>query len=71
MISRPFGPETPAKGWQPWGALVPFLGIAFVVSTVISLTLVLQRVGLVDAEENPIVLRGFVAFLLLPFSASP
>jgi uncharacterized protein len=69
MISRLFGPETPAKGWQPWGALVPFLGIGFVVATVISLTLVLQRVGLVDAEENPVGLGGFVAFLLLPFSA--
>jgi len=62
-------PETPAKGWQPWGALVPFLGIAFVLSTVVSLSVVLQRLGLVDAEENPVGLPGFVAFLLLPFSA--
>jgi hypothetical protein len=62
-------PRNAAKGWQPWGAFVPFLGMAFVASTVISLTAVLQRVGLVDAEENPIGLPGFIAFLLLPFSA--
>jgi membrane protease YdiL (CAAX protease family) len=58
-----------AKGWQPWGALVPFLGIGFVVATVISLTAVLQHAGLVDDKENPIGLMGFVAFLLIPFLA--
>jgi membrane protease YdiL (CAAX protease family) len=58
-----------SKGWQPWGALVPFLGIAFVAATVVSLTAVLERAGLVDADENPIGLFGFVAFLLLPFGA--
>src|ERR1700731_781978 len=69
MTSRPPRPVAPAKGWQPWGALVPFLGMAFVAATVVSLTAVLQRVGLVDADENPIGFPGFVAFLLLPFSA--
>jgi membrane protease YdiL (CAAX protease family) len=69
MNAQLFPSETPAKGWQPWGALVPLLGIVFVAATVISLTAVLQRVGLVDAEENPIGLAGFVAFLLVPFSA--
>ena len=69
MFSRLLRPVIPAKGWQPRGALVPFLGIAFVASTVLSITAVLQSVGLVDAEENPIGLWGFVAFLLLPFHA--
>ena len=69
MIARLLRPLAPAKGWQPWGALVPVLGISFVASTVISLTAVLQCEGLVDAEENPIGLQGFIAFLLLPFSA--
>ena len=69
MASRlPFS-EEPARGWQPWGALVPFLGIAFVVATVGSLTSVLQEAGLVDATEHPIGLVGFVAFLLIPFVA--
>ncbi|PYK42320.1 MAG: hypothetical protein DME46_11370 [Verrucomicrobia bacterium] len=51
------------------GALVPFLGIAFVAATVISLTAALQSAHFVDAQENPIGLSGFVAFLLLPFGA--
>ena len=48
MSARALSAVEPAKGWQPWGALVPFLGIAFVASTVISLTTVLQYAGLVD-----------------------
>ena len=69
MSSRVFCPPEPAKGWQPWGALVPFLGIAFVAATVVSLTAVLQHTGLVDNKENPIGLAGFVAFLVFPFTA--
>jgi uncharacterized protein len=69
MTSQVFHAVKPAKGWQFWGALVPFLGIIFVAATVISLTVVLQHAGLVDAKENPIGLMGFVAFLLAPFVA--
>jgi hypothetical protein len=54
MPARVLSAVEPVKGWQPWGALVPFLGIAFVASTVISLTAVLQYAGLVDNKENPI-----------------
>jgi membrane protease YdiL (CAAX protease family) len=59
----------PAKGWRPWGALVPFLAFAFVFATVIVLQIALQHAHLLDAEENPVGLTGFVAFLLLPFGA--
>jgi len=69
MFSRVFCPAEPVKGWQPWGALVPFLGIAFVAATVVSLTSVLQHTGLVDNKENPIGLAGFIAFLVFPFTA--
>jgi len=69
MSSRDIFGADPAKGWRPWGALVPFLGIAFVALTVVSLTVVLQRVHLVGADENPIGLTGFASFLLLPFGA--
>jgi membrane protease YdiL (CAAX protease family) len=69
MASQLLAPAEQKRGWQPWGALVPFLGIGFVAATVVSLTAVLQRAGLVDVDENPIGLTGFVAFLLLPFSA--
>src|ERR1700679_3405247 len=69
MSSRIIYAADPAKGWQPWGALVPVLGIVFVAITVISLTAVLQRAHLVDADENPIGLLGFVIYLLMPFTA--
>jgi hypothetical protein len=69
MSSQTIYAAVPAKGWLPWGALVPFLGIAFVAMTVVSLTAVLQQAHLVDAEESPIGLAGFVSFLLLPFTA--
>jgi membrane protease YdiL (CAAX protease family) len=69
MASRlPYSAE-PAQGWQPWGALVPVLGIAFVAATVVSLTAVLQQAGLVDAKEQPIGLVGFASLLLVPFAA--
>jgi hypothetical protein len=69
MTSRDIFGADPAKGWRPWGALVPFLGIVFVVATLGSLTVALQHFHLVDADENPIGLTGFAAFLLLPFTA--
>ena len=69
MSLRVFCPAEPVKGWQPWGALVPFLGIAFVAATVVSLTAVLQHTGLVDNKENPVGFAGFIAFLVFPFTA--
>lgn len=63
-----FGAE-PAKGWQPWGILVPVIGFAFVVASVGLLTIALQHAHLVDARENPVGLKGFAAFLLAPFAA--
>jgi hypothetical protein len=66
--SAPYSSD-PAKGWRPWGALVPFLGIAFVVATAIGPETLLQNAQLLDAKENPIGLTGFAAFLLLPFGA--
>jgi len=59
----------PAKGWQPWGILVPFLGIAFVALTVGSLQVLLEHMHLIDAQENPVGLLGFMAFLVGPFAA--
>jgi|HubBroStandDraft_6_1064221.scaffolds.fasta_scaffold33053_4 membrane protease YdiL (CAAX protease family) len=59
----------PARGWLAWGILVPVLGIAFVIATVISLQVLLQHNHLLDSHENPVGLTGFVAFLLLPFGA--
>jgi CAAX protease family protein len=69
MCSRAIYPARAAKGWLPWGLLVPFLGLAFVAATVGGCVAGLQHAHLVDAQENPIGLTGFMAFLLLPFGA--
>jgi uncharacterized protein len=49
--------------------VVPFLGLVFVVVSVGSIQIALQHLHLLDANENPVGLTGFVAFLLLPFTA--
>jgi membrane protease YdiL (CAAX protease family) len=69
MASQIIFATDPAKGWRPWGALVPFLALGFVFATVISLQIALQQAQLIDAKENPVGLIGFMAFLLLPFGA--
>jgi membrane protease YdiL (CAAX protease family) len=69
MSSCAIYPARAAKGWLPWGLLVPFLGLAFVAATVGGSVAVLQHAHLIDAQENPIGLTGFMAFLLLPFGA--
>lgn len=54
---------------MPWGALVPFLGIAFVVLTDLPMSALLTDAHLLDANEEPLGFAGLVSFLLLPFAA--
>lgn len=58
----------PARGWLPWGALVPFLAIVLVALPDFVSSPVLSRLQLVDAHGTPIGLRGYYAFLLLTFA---
>lgn len=60
-------PAAAAKGWLPWGVLAPVLALVFVAAPAIAATLLLHRYGLVDAEGEPLGIKGLVAFLLLPF----
>lgn len=62
-----FSPE-PAKGWLPWGALAPFLLIAFVAAPVILTDAPFIQWGFVDDRGNPIGAFGLYAFLLIPFA---
>ncbi len=62
-------PAPPSTGWRPWGVLVPFLGIAFVVVSSLPFELLLERLHLLDANGDPVGLAGFAGFLLLPFTA--
>ena len=70
MASIAIYAATPAKGWRPWGLLVPFLGILFVVLTGLPFELLLARLHLLEAtHDDPVGLVGFVAFLIGPFGA--
>ncbi len=70
MLSRTiiYAPD-PAKGWRPWGLAVPVLAFVFVLVSGAPLEFALEHAGLLDAQENPVGLLGFAAFLLLPFGA--
>lgn len=59
----------PSRGWLPWPALTPVLGILFVVLPALALWIPLERLGLQDAKENPIGFWGLLAFLVFPFAA--
>jgi membrane protease YdiL (CAAX protease family) len=60
----------PARGWLPWGALAPVLGIAFVLVPAILISLEMERIHLVDEEWSPKGTAGLIVFLLLPFATT-
>lgn len=68
MASQAVYASDPAKGWRPWGVLVPFLGLVFVVLTGGPLEILFARLHLLDeVKDDPVGLLGFVAFLVGPF----
>jgi hypothetical protein len=68
MASQTIYASDPARGWRPWGVLVPFLGIFFVVATGAPLEYLLSDLNLLAGKkEVPVGLLGFVAFLVGPF----
>ncbi|MBV9993453.1 MAG: CPBP family intramembrane metalloprotease [Alphaproteobacteria bacterium] len=68
MTARLLYSSDTAKGWRPWGLLVPFLAIVFVVLTGLGPEIALGNAGLLDASDNPKGLLGFAAFLFIPFA---
>jgi membrane protease YdiL (CAAX protease family) len=61
-----YTPDT-AKGWMPWGILVPFLIVFFVVLTGLGPEIAMGKAGLLDANDNPNGLTSFILFLTIPF----
>jgi membrane protease YdiL (CAAX protease family) len=59
-----------ARGWLPWGVLVPILCILFVALPTIVGSNVLQYFQLADANWQPIGTAGLVSFLVVPFAAT-
>jgi membrane protease YdiL (CAAX protease family) len=64
-----YAPDREARGWQPWGALVPVLAIGFTVVAMEGVGRALVAAGLLDHDGTPTGYTGLVAFLLLPFLA--
>ena len=58
----------PAKGWLPWGALAPILGLVFVVAPLLGASLLLEHFALLDTKGDPVGLQGLCALLLFPFA---
>jgi hypothetical protein len=58
----------PTRGWLPWAALAPFLGVLFVAIPLVGVSSVLEHLQLADAKGDPIGLSGFFAVLLFPFA---
>ncbi len=67
MKSRALYSPEPAQGWLPWGALAPFLALAFVLLPLIGALLVFERLELLDSEGDPLGTAALAAFLLVPF----
>ncbi|HVV65924.1 MAG TPA: type II CAAX endopeptidase family protein [Rhizomicrobium sp.] len=67
MTQRVLYAADTAKGWMPWGILVPFLTIFFVVLTGLGPEIALEKAGLLGADDNPNGLAGFILFLTIPF----
>ena len=70
MRSTPLYASDPARGWLTWGALAPFLLVAFVAVPAIAASEVLEHFHLVDAKWQPLDMLGLVLFLVVPFAAT-
>ena len=60
----------PARGWRPWGILVPFLGMALFVLPHDLVALWLLHLHLFQRGVGPIGFTGFVTFLVLAFGTA-
>ncbi len=64
-----FGDEE-AKGWLPWGALATIMALVVTIALLMGTgLLLLEPLGLVDSQLEPIGAYGFYAFLTVSFGA--
>ena len=57
----------PARGWIPWGALAPFLALAFVIATALTGDWLIAKHVNMSPEGNPLDPTALMAFTLVPF----
>lgn len=60
---------SPARGWLPWGLLAPVICLVLAIVTDIPSSLLLERLGFVDASGEPVGSQGLMALLLVSFTA--
>jgi uncharacterized protein len=65
--SKEVFPAEPARGWMPWGALAPFLGLAFVIITALFGDWLITPYFNISPEGSPLDPAALVAFTLVPF----
>jgi hypothetical protein len=66
--SRDLYDPAPARGWLPWGALAPFLALAFVLAGQFGGLPLIARLVTLDARYEPIDAWGLLAYTLVPFA---
>jgi membrane protease YdiL (CAAX protease family) len=64
-----YSPE-PARGWLPWGALAPVVGILIVALPAIAAWKVEHQFGLVSAKGDPLGFAGLCVLLFIDFSVT-
>jgi len=67
LRSQDLYPAEPARGWIPWGALAPFLALAFVIATALPGDLLISKFVNISPEGDPLDPAALVAFTLVPF----
>src|SRR6186713_3250035 len=68
LRSQDVYPAAPARGWIPWGALAPFLLLAFVIATALLGDGLIAKFVNLSPEGNPLDPTALVAFTLVPFA---
>ena len=57
----------PARGWLPWGALAPILGLAFIIATQLAAYPLIEPLDGIDAAGSPTSTQGLLVLTLVPF----
>jgi hypothetical protein len=67
MQSREIYSSDPARGWIPWGALAPFLALAFVIASLLIGTEIVAPFTRFDSLGRPLDANALAAFAVGPF----
>lgn len=70
LFSKTIFNDEEAKGWLPWGVLATIMALVITIALLVSTgLLLLEPLGLVDSQLEPIGAYGFFTFLTVSFGA--